>query len=280
MTVAEYLAALNRLKNLSVDRFGNLSSIERELFDASYDWLLDNLDIRRGTIQTDAQLSRAMDEFLQAVVDIINNNKAFTGRVGSFISDLNKILDNAKKFYATAYGFNILTAGVTEVQKVVVNETVNQYLGNGLNANFAAPLRDAIFRNILAGASLRDVKQVLTEYIISGKDKSGKLGRYLVQTAQQATDSYTGAINQRLKKEFEFTGYIISGSLIATSSKQCIYAVTTSEEGYLSFKEWEKVLSIARNNPKARLIPGTTIDNLPLNKLHWGCRHDFTPVIL
>jgi hypothetical protein len=132
---------------------------------------------------------------------------------------------------------------------------------------------------MLLGANMKEVKQVLNSYIISGQDESGKLGQYLGQTAIQAVDSYTGSINQQIAKEFKTTGYVISGSLIETSSKQCVYAVETSDNGYLDYSDWKKVLEIARNNSKARLIPGTTIETLPLNKLHWGCRHDFTPLI-
>lgn len=280
MTIAEYISLLNKHKQAAVDRFGVITAIEREVLEQSYDWLLGNLEIKRGMVEPDEHLSRAMDSFLFAVVDIIQNNKTFQGKVGSFLSDLEQIQANNKKFHATTHNFNIQTAGVTEVQKMVVNEIMNQFLGNGLNPNFAAPLRDSVFRSILSGASIKEVKQVLQDYIIGGNDESGKLQQYLHNTAIQAVDSYTGAINQKLNEEFTFTGYIISGSLIATSSKQCIYAIETSEEGYLTFKEWEKVLTIARLNKKAPLIPGTTIQNLPLNKLHWGCRHDFTPVVM
>jgi hypothetical protein len=280
MTIAEYIARLNSQKQLAVDRFGNLGVIEREIFNSSFDWLLDNLDIKRGTIETDEHLSRAMDSFLFAVVDIINSNKKFTGRVGSFLVDLETISKNNKAFHSTTHNFDIGKAGVTEVQKMVVNEIINQMLGNGLNANFAAPLRDSIFRSILSGADMKEIRQVLQDYIISGQDQSGKLQQYMEQTAIHAVDAYTGAINQKLMDEFQFTGFIISGSIIKTSSAQCIYAINHSEGGYLSFKEWEKVLIIAKNNPKARLIEGTTLKNLPLNKLHWGCRHDFTPVIM
>lgn len=279
MSITEYIANLNRLKQLAVDNWGKLTQVEREIFDSSFDWLIDNLEIKRGEITVDEDLSRSMDEFVRAVVQIVNSNKVYTSKVTSFLSDLGDIQKNNIAFHATTHNFNINTAGVREVQKTVVEEVINQYLDNGLNSHFAAPLRDGIFRNILAGANMRQVREVLRNYIIGDQDTSGKLGQYLNQTAMMAVDSYQGAINQQLKATFTFTGYIISGSIIHTSSKQCIYAVDHAEHGYLSFKDWETVLQIARENPRARLIEGTNIDNLPLNKLHWGCRHDFTPTI-
>jgi hypothetical protein len=219
---------------------------------------------------------------LNVVVDLVNKSKGYETKLTGFLGDLDTISKNNEKFHGSYNNFDINTAGVKNVQKTVVEEIINQYTDNGLNPNFAAPLRDGIFRNILAGANMKDIRQYLNIYILGGEDQSGKLHQYLNQTAQQAVDSYTGMINQQLNKDFKFTGYIISGSLIETSSSQCIYAVEHSHDpgGYLTFEEWNTVLDIARNNKKAKLIDGTTLVNLPINKLHWGCRHDFTPVIV
>lgn len=282
MTVKEYLENLYRLKRLAEGRWGNMSILERAAIDGAFEWLVDNLEIKRGTITVDEELSSVMDNFVKAVVNTINEAPPFQSTLKRFLQDLTTIQTNNKLFHSTTNNFNIETAGVNDVQKAVVGQIIDQYTSNGLNAHFAAPLKENVFRNILAGANMKEVKQVLQTYILSGKDKSGKLKSYLDQTAQQAVDSYTGAINQQLMEEFEFTGMIISGSLIETSSKQCVTAVNQADDtgGYLTNKEWEEILTIARNNPKAKLIQGTTIKNLPLNKLHWGCRHDFTPVIM
>jgi hypothetical protein len=244
--------------------------------------LVNNLDIKKGAVGVNDDLTAKMNEFLNVVVDLVNKSKGYETKLTGFLGDLDTIQKNNERFHGSFNNFNINTAGVKNVQRTVVEEIINQYTGNGLNPNFAAPLRDGIFRNILAGANMKDIRQYLQTYIIGGEDQSGKLYRYLNQTAQQAVDSYTGMINQQLNKDFKFTGYIISGSLIETSSDQCIYAVEHSHDpgGYLSFPEWNTVLDIARNNKKAKLIDGTTLVNLPINKLHWGCRHDFTPVIV
>jgi hypothetical protein len=281
MSIAEYIANLNRIKDQALANWSNMSATEKQVFEDSFDWLVNNLDIKRGTINVNDDLTNQMNEFVQVVVDLVNKSKGYESKLTGFLGDLDTISKNNEKFHGSFNNFNINTAGVKEVQKTVVAEIINQYTDNGLNPNFAAPLRDGIFRNILAGANMKDIRQYLQVYILGGEDESGKLHSYLNQTAQQAVDSYTGMINQQLNKDFKFTGYIISGSLIETSSTQCIYAVEhANDQGYLSFPEWNQVLDIARNNKKAKLIEGTTIVTLPLNKLHWGCRHDFTPVII
>lgn len=282
MTIKDYIRKLRQAKQLAVDRWGNLSQLERAVVDGSFDWLVDNLEIKRGEIQINEDLSGTMDDFVRAVLQTINNVPVFQSKMKLFLQDLTTISNNNKSFHRTTNSFNIDKAGVNDVQKAVVDQILDQFRGNGLNAHFAQPLKENIFRNILAGANMREVKEVLNNYILSGADGSGKLTSYLDQTAMQAVDAYTGAINQQLLEEFKFTGMIISGSLIETSSKQCVLAVENSSKtgGYLTMDEWEEILDVARNNDKAKLIPGTTLKNLPLNKLHWGCRHDFTPVII
>lgn len=280
MSIKDYLEELYRLKNLAVNRWGQMTSIERQVYDVSFEWLVDNLEIKRGEVVVDQQLSRSMDEFLAAVIEIVNTTPGFESTLKTFLADLTTIQKNNSLFHRTSNNFDINVAGVNNVQKAVVEEIVNQYTDNGLNQHFAAPLRDNIYRSILTGANMKEVRQVLKNYIIGGQDESGKLGQYLNQTAQQAVDTYTGAINQKIAETFKTTGMIISGSLIETSSKQCVYAVENSDHGYLTNEQLEKVLTIARENEKAKLIPGTTLKTLPINKLHWGCRHDFTPVVV
>lgn len=281
MTVPEYLKKLQLLKDQAVSRWGKLSSLERDVVDGSFEWLVNNLEIKRGEIIVDEDLSRIMDEFVQAAVNVVNEVPAFQSNLKRFLQDLTTIQTNNKLFHRTTNNFNIETAGVNDVQKAIVGQIIDQYTSNGLNAHFAAPLKENIFRNILAGANMKEVKQVLQAYILSGQDQSGKLASYLGQTAQQAVDSYTGAINQKLVEEFKFDGYIISGSLIETSSKQCIKAVNDADSrGFLTFNEWLDIIDFARDDPKSGLVPGTNVRNLPLNKLHWGCRHDFTPVVM
>ena len=73
----------------------------------------------------------------------------------------------------------------------------------------------------------------------------------------------------------------MSGSLIDTSSLQCIMGIEEGKDtgGYLTNAQIDALLVVARNNKRAELIEGTTRENLDINKFHWGCRHEFTPMI-
>jgi hypothetical protein len=162
-------------------------------------------------------------------------------------------------------------------KKIIIDETLNQMLDNGLNQHFVQPLRDLIYRNVTSGLNLKDAKVQIKEYIEGGKDTSGKLGSYIGQTAQQAVDSYSGVINMKILDNFDMNGLLITGSLIDNSSPQCRFAI---EElgGEITRENWPQV--VAHATKRFPLIEGTDFDNLPLNRLHWGCRHSFFPIIL
>src|SRR5690606_12871522 len=149
-------------------RWGTLSTIEKNVVDGAFEWLVDNLEVKRGEIVVDEELARVMNEFVDAVVHTVREVPAFQSNLKRFLQDLTTIQTNNKLFHKTTNNFNIDTAGINDVQKAVIGEIIDQYTGNGLNAHFAAPLKENIFRNILTGANMREVKQVLEAYILGG----------------------------------------------------------------------------------------------------------------
>lgn len=281
VSVDQYLQDIQEEKDAAIAAWGDsIDPIGKDVINGAYSWMLENLNITGGRIELTPSLTSLMNDFLQSIVTITTNSKQYKDSLTNYLASIDQIRDNMVKLHNQINDINIEDVlKVTQAQKIVVNEIINKYSENGLNDNFAAPLRDIIYRNALAGQNMKEIKSQLQQYILGGSDKSGKLGSYLTQTAQQGADSYTGAINMQIKKNFTVIGFIISGSIIETSSVQCIDAVSEAKKGFLDNDQWEKILVIAANNPKARLIAGTTLDNLSLNKLHWGCRHEFTPIV-
>lgn len=274
MTTSEYTKQLEAAKNRAESQFNDLSQLEKDVLDTAFQWLVENVKIDSGKFSVTEDLNKIMNDFVNTVLSSIHANDQYAGAMVNYLHDMNVIGQNMDKFQKDSNNVDFDKAGVRDVQKVIIQDTIDRYTENGLNEGFVQPLKDLMLRNVVAGVSLRDAKNILTDYIISGKDTTGKLSRYLIQTAQQGVDSYTGAINTKLKQTFNYTGMVISGSLIETSSEQCVMAVEMAAKtgGYLTNKQWEEILQVAKNNKKAALIEGTTLENLPVNKLHWGCR--------
>ncbi len=250
-----------------------------EMGTAAYGILLkaieDQFDFKGGKIVADKNFIRQLNRLTIDVLDLLQKSPKFTGPVSSLLKRLPGISDAITDFQASTN--NIKVPAYETAKKIIVDEITDQLLNNGLNQNFVQPLRDLIYQNVSGGLSLSDARTQIKEFIKGGKDITGKLGSYVEQTAQQAVDAYSGAINKKLLETFDYNGLLVTGSLIDNSSKQCIYAIETLK-GRITRENWPEVEAIGKK--QSGWIEGTTFDNLPVNKLHWGCRHSFYPIIL
>jgi hypothetical protein len=275
MTPEEYEKKLQALKDQSQRAvIARLPKLENQAYAVLLEWIDANLDIKGGHFVANAQAAAALNSFTDVYMSTLTELSDYRGSVGQYLKNFRPMRDVIEEFQRTQ-GLDIRRANLGAVQEIVVNEIINRYSENGLNEGFVQPLRELLFNNITSGTSKTGARAQLKDFIKSGKDTTGKLGRYMEQTAQQGVDSYTGAINTRIMQTFEINTMIVSGSLIATSSTQCRFVINELN-GLLDREDWEEVVSIAGDE----LIEGTTFENLPFNKLHWGCRHEFTPAVL
>lgn len=280
--INEYTESLERLKKASVAGFDNLSDVERYMVEQGVLWLAENMNFDKDKqITVTPELIHLLTEFARHLAETLTVNERYQTILNDYLSNVDVIGRNLEEFHTDLNNLNIEKAGLKPIQETVINGLIDAYTENGLNINFAQPLKDIIYRNVLAGMNLTQARGYLEDYILSNQDQSGKLAQYLQQTAQIGVDAYTGAINSTLYEKFKFTGFIMSGSLIETSSKQCVMGITEAKKagGYLTNTQIDDLLKVARENKKAPLIEGTTRANLDINKFHWGCRHEFTPFI-
>lgn len=276
MTYEEYIRRLQALK-LKAERaiLADLPSIEKAAYQLAVDYFDNHFDTKGGKIVPNEEALLALNKFTDDYLGAFVESETYKGSVGQYLKNFKSIGDIMDEFQQSN-GRDVKQARLGAVQEIVVAEVLNQYSENGLNAGFVQPLRELMFQNVTAGMDKKQAMGHLQDFILSGKDTTGKLGQYLEQTAQQGVDSYTGAVNVRIMQTFKIDTYIMSGSLIKTSSPQCRLSIEQLG-GILDRKDWKKIKAIAEENG---LIEGTTFDNLPINKLHWGCRHEFTPMVL
>jgi hypothetical protein len=276
VTYEQYIKRLNELK-AKAERaiIEQLPSIEKMAYQLAVDYFDENLDTKDGRFVPDERALLALNKFTDDYLGAFTKNQTYKGAVGKYLKNF-KTIGQLMEEFQRGQGLNVKIAKLGAVQEIVVGEIVNQYSENGLNKGFVQPLRELLFNNVTGGFNKRQAKAQLKDFIASGKDTTGKLGQYLTQTANQAVDSYTGAVNVRIMNTFKVNTLIMSGSLIKTSSRQCRYALEQLG-GIIDRKDWPKLEEMAKEDG---LVEGTTFDTLPFNRLHWGCRHEFSPAVL
>lgn len=236
----------------------------------------DSFDFKGGKIIADKNFVKQLNKLTVEVLDLIQSEPKFTGPVSQFIKRMEPISDEINKFQKSVNGIKV--PAFETAKKIIIDEVIDKMLNNGLNQHFIQPVRDLLYQNASPGGlSMSEARTQVKEYIQGGKDVSGRLGRYVEQTAQQAVDGYSGIINKKLLETFDYDGQLITGTLIDNSSPQCRFAIEELK-GKISREDWPKVEAIGKKFNG--WIEGTTFDNLPANKLHHGCRHNFYPIIL
>lgn len=267
MTYKEYIKQLDSLKQSAENRIiAVIPDYEIFAYQALNDWIDESLSVKNGSLVASEETIAILNQFDMSFLKVLNQMEKYNGAVSSLLKTLPEINTLIQDFQLT-------TVDVSVSEKLVVNEIIKAYTDNGLNTEFVQPLRDQLYQNIAAGTNVRQAKAGLKDYVISEETPS-KLSRYLTQTSQQAVDSYSGMVNKKLMDSFDYPYLIMSGSLIKTSSPQCRMAINQFG-GLITTAEWEDILKpLALTNG---LIDGTTFKNIPFNRFHWGCRHEFTP---
>lgn len=275
MTFEEYQRRLDDLKRQSENAVvTQLPALEQQAYALLVEWI-GALDTQNGRLVANEATRQALSSFTDFYLTTLTELGDYRGMVSRYLKNF-KDIGQLQADFARERGIDVKRAHVGAAQEVVIGEVIDRYTENGLNQGFVQPLRELLFNNVAGGLNKRQALAQVRDYVASGKDSTGKLARYLEQTAQQGVDSYEGATNARIMQAYQIDTLIMAGSLIKTSSPQCRYCINQLG-GLIDRADWPDVRDIAQDNG---LIEGTTFDNLPFNKLHWGCRHSFTPAAL
>jgi hypothetical protein len=252
--------------------FNSLSAVEQEIFKAVWaqaqkmnqdsgnvlfdEENIDTVNKIQKTIQTALQSSsypKDVKTYLRSFEDI----KRFNLQANESVNDL----DPAE-----------VESLVNPVQKAVVNQTLEGLTGSGVDTNFIQPVKEGIFKNVVAGSTMADLEKTLRQLIISGAVDS-KLKRYVTQVSRDALNQFDGQVNSAIANEFGLDAYRYVGSLIDDSRPQCI---RWAGKQVLLKEDLAKEISWATSNGTG-MIAGTTPDNFATFRGGYNCRHSAIP---
>lgn len=242
------------------DGFDNMTEL---LVSLALKELTKSVDIKGGKIQpTDLTQS-----IVKKSIRSFYNSNQYRNSLSRYLKNIQDYDREKQAMYGKQ---NMSVSNITNAQQIAITEYIGYLNEAGINERFNQPLRKAISQNIRLGKSLSEIKDELSKFAEFKTNKS-----YFTQTAQQGADAYASIIDQKIMEKYrtKIKGLRIVGSIIETSSPQCVEAVEMGRD--LTIEQWEKLLK----KYKKQIIEGTTVENLATNKLHIGCRHQFTPYL-
>lgn len=267
-----YNDIIAQIKSVSKDSI-KLTDIEKKMLEEVIKAINEGLLTSGGKI---TGLSSSAGSLITKGIKNFYASKPYQNSVASLLRRIDDISANKSSLYKDA-NLDFSKSSVSQSQSLVINEMLDTLNESGLNSQFNQSLRKLIYDNVRLGTSQSTLEKTLKLQIESGKAPS-KLANYINQTAVQAADAYSSIIDREVFKanKDKVTHYRIVGSLIDTSSKQCRRFVEEFDREIPVGKELNNFINYAIENGAS---PTLTADNLPVLKLHFGCRHSFVPII-
>lgn len=273
----------------------NLVNMKDAKIDLADEQLLDGFDEIENSIYNgvDAQLNQfeqkegkvLFNDFNLLLVAglaayIINSiqNSNYPESVRRYLQNFDAVEDLNLKIhhYQSDIDLKKLLGVVDGLKSASVAQTTRDLTGTGVETEFIKPLTELIYRNVVSGASLTDLKKSVEEFIKGTEDKNGVFRKYVSRMSRDALYQYDGLLNSRIADAFGMDGFLYLGTLIQDSRPQCVRWVGMR---LLAKKDMPAELRYAENYGSG-LIPGTTADNFSIYRGGYNCRHTALPVKL
>ena len=261
----------NDLNDIVESLLKQIRIVEPKLFNSIVE-IFDYMDIKGGKIST---TKKAIDA-LMMVEKLFNKTfkkYGYYDSVKSFGLGFDLVTENNIAQYEALKIGRISSSQISPIKKEAVSQVIDSLTGNGMYENFVKPIRKALYKNIVFGASVSETIEDLQQYI-GGKDS--QMQKYVGQVATDSIQQYDGMVNQTYKNEFELGAIRYVGSIIETSRGQCVKWVkmgTLTDEQIKEELKWVKKASFYETHKVSGMIPDTTIKNFLINRGGFNCRH-------
>jgi hypothetical protein len=264
---------IKTIDTANLDLYDQLNDVEKLIFE-DLKKAINKLNVEGGKIQFDDKnidLVNSLDKVMIESIQRSTMPSAITKYLRNFqtISDFNYDVHKDVNDLSKAE----LEKLVSPVQKLAVETTLDGLTGSGVNTNFVEPVRQGIFKNIVAGTNRTQLEEYLSNYVLGNPNVDGLYSRYIKQISRDALGQFDGQTNAKIANEYGLDAFRYVGSLIDDSRPQCVRWVG---KRVLQTSELQSEINWANNNGTG-MISGTTIDNFAVFRGGYNCRHAAIP---
>lgn len=262
----------------------NIPSIEKKVFDEIMSFV-DSFDTTGGYFSDGIMTVDELSE-VEARINSALRTSGYTKQVDLFMKDYGKITLNSIELL-DAQGFNFKKSPLSEMEKKWKLKTKTTLLESGIREDFTRPIMQILDDAISLGDSVNAARTKLQDFVLSGKDKSGKLKSYLTQTARDSISQMQGQQIQSIANEVGYEGISYIGGLLNDSRGQCTHWIKDLN-GFIPLDKLASEIKLAYKNQAAKkitdgvhkwggMMPNTTVDNFITKRGGFNCTHTAIP---
>lgn len=262
----------------------NIPSIEKSVFDDIMRFI-DTFGSDGGNFSNDILTADDLTQIEQTINKTLTTS-GYRESVDLFMKDYGKITLNAIEIM-DAGGYSFKRLPLSEIEKKWRKVTASTLLDSGIREDFMRPILKTLDDAISYGDSINTTRQKLSDFVLSGKDKSGKLKSYLTQTARDSISQMQGQQMNQIAKEIGYAGISYVGGLLKDSRGQCTHWVKDLN-GFIPKEKLAAEIKLAYKNQAAKkitdgihkwggMMPNTTVDNFLIKRGGFNCTHTAIP---
>lgn len=288
--MAKDLSANDKFKIDLVKRVSSaMPDIEQAVLDELFR-LMDNLNSASGYFDMSIMTTDELLTFAQAIRTTLAQS-GYPQQVQAFMSDFGKITINSSQILKNIGGFDVSPFQLSDMEKKWKALTSETLLSSGIRKDFEEPILKILDESISYGGSIERAKKNLTDFIVGGKDTSGKLKSYVTQTARDSIGQLQGQQFHSVANVVDTAGIRYIGSVLKDSRGQCEHWVRDLK-GFIPWDELKAEIKLAYDNQakkKVDIVNGeehrwsgmmkdTTPENFMAKRGGYNCTHTAVPV--
>lgn len=250
-----------------------LPGYEKQIFKAVKDQL-SKMNKTGGKFDFDETNVNLVNEIDQIMIDTLQGS-TYPDQVSKYLQNFDTVTELNSQIHSKLNDIDPeeLKNLVDPAKQQFTQDTLNGLTGAGMDTELIEPVRQELFKNIVAGANSTEVEQALRSMIEGDAARLGGLERYVGQVTRDALNQYDGTVNARIADEFGLDAFQYVGSLIDDSRSQCRKWVSME---VLLKEDLPTLISSAFSNGQG-MIPGTNADNFAIYRGGYNCRHQAIP---
>lgn len=212
---------------------------------------------------------------MTAIIATAIQKSAYPAKTKKYIDEFDKVYSLNRDIHAKLNGItpDEWDELIKPLQLQNIQITLQNLTGTGLSTSFIEPLKQNIYKNIVAGATIEDLESYMQSFIITNDERLGQLKRYSTLIARDAIYQFDGQINAYIASKYKYDSYYYRGGIIKDSRPQCI---KWSNMRVLKKSDLAKEISWAYTYGNG-MIPGTTPETFSVYRGGYNCRHTAVP---
>lgn len=251
--------------------------------------LLKDLNVSGTTVRNNIENLRIINQIAGEVEKAVLQAD-YVDAVKTFAQSFQLVSELQNQYFKSVTATYKPTRVLNEIKKQAVGWTVASLTESGINQGLSSGIENILRTNITSGGKYFDLVEQMRNHITTNQTGLGSLERYTRQITTDALNQFSAQYSAAVTDDLGLEWFRYVGSNLATTRPFCKYLtkkewIHKSELDTILIDNIDGVKICSKDIPCNKttklpqgMIPGTTAQNLKINRGGYNCGHQLIPV--